>query len=47
VNRPVGGLAWRPVAGTKFMLGYRWNRFRLGDESQDRGVLVAGIDRFF
>jgi hypothetical protein len=42
-----GGLAWRPAKGTKAKLGYRWNRFRVGDEWRDRDVLVAGLNLFF
>lgn len=42
-----GGLAWRPAKGTKLKLGYRWNRFRVGDEWRDRDVLVAGLNLFF
>lgn len=41
------GLAWRPVDGVKLKVGYRWNRFRVGDEWRDRDVLVTGINLFF
>jgi hypothetical protein len=41
------GLAWRPADGVKLKLGYRWNRFRVGDEWRDRDVLVTGINLFF
>jgi len=42
-----GGLAWRPANGVKLKLGYRWNRFRVGDEWNNRNVLVTGINLFF
>ena len=42
-----GGVAWRPIDGLKLKLGYRWNRFRVGDEWRDRDTLVAGINVFF
>lgn len=42
-----GGLAWRPAAGSKLKLGYRWNRFRVGDRWRDRNVLVLGLNLFF
>ncbi|WP_200344824.1 DUF2490 domain-containing protein [Halochromatium glycolicum] len=42
-----GGLAWRPVEGVKLKLGYRWNRFRVGDDWNNRNVLVTGINLFF
>lgn len=41
------GLAWRPADGVKLKLGYRWNRFRVGDEWRDRDTLVTGINLFF
>ena len=41
------GLAWRPADGVKLKIGYRWNRFRVGDEWRDRDVLVTGINLFF
>jgi opacity protein-like surface antigen len=41
------GLAWRPVKGVKLKLGYRWNRFRTGDDWANRNVLVTGINLFF
>ena len=41
------GLAWRPVDGVKLKVGYRWNRFRVGDDWRDRDVLVTGINLFF
>lgn len=41
------GLAWRPMDGMKMKLGYRWNRFRVGDEWRDRDVFVAGLNLFF
>lgn len=42
-----GGLAWRPAKGVKLKAGYRWNRFRVGDDWRDRDVLVAGLNLFF
>ncbi len=42
-----GGLAWRPAKGVKLKLGYRWNRFRAGDDWANRNVLVTGINLFF
>jgi opacity protein-like surface antigen len=42
-----GGLAWRPADGVKLKLGYRWNYFRVGDEWNDRNVLVTGVNLFF
>lgn len=42
-----GGLAWRPAKGVKLKLGYRWNRFRAGDDWANRNVLVTGINVFF
>jgi hypothetical protein len=41
------GLAWRPVEGVKLKLGYRWNRFRAGDDWANRNVLVTGVNIFF
>lgn len=41
------GLAWRPAKGVKLKLGYRWNHFRVGNEWQDRDVLVTGLNLFF
>jgi len=41
------GLAWRPVDGVKLKLGYRWNRFRAGDDWSNRNVLVTGVNVFF
>ena len=41
------GLAWRPVDGVKLKLGYRWNRFRVGNDWRDRDTLVTGINLFF
>ena len=41
------GLAWRPADGVKLKLGYRWNRFRVGDSWRDRDTLVTGINLFF
>lgn len=41
------GLAWRPYPGTKAKLGYRWNRFRVGNRWLDRDVLVMGLNLFF
>jgi opacity protein-like surface antigen len=42
-----GGLAWRPAEGVKLKLGYRWNRFRIGDDWANRNVLVTGVNVFF
>ena len=42
-----GGLAWRPGKGVKLKAGYRWNRFRVGDEWRNRHVLVTGLNLFF
>jgi len=42
-----GGVAWRPAQGVKLKLGYRWNRFRAGDNWANRNVLVTGINLFF
>jgi hypothetical protein len=42
-----GGLAWRPADGVKLKIGYRWNRFRAGDDWANRNVLVTGINVFF
>jgi opacity protein-like surface antigen len=42
-----GGLAWRPAKGLKLKLGYRWNRFRAGDDWANRNVLVTGLNVFF
>ena len=42
-----GGLAWSPRKGVKLKLGYRWNRFRAGDDWANRNVLVTGINLFF
>lgn len=42
-----GGVAWRPAKGVKLKLGYRWNRFRVGDEWRNRHVLVTGLNLFF
>jgi opacity protein-like surface antigen len=41
------GLAWRPMDGVKLKLGYRWNRFRAGDDWANRNVLVTGVNVFF
>ena len=41
------GLAWRPADGIKLKVGYRWNRFRVGDDWRDRDTLVTGINLFF
>jgi hypothetical protein len=41
------GLAWRPMEGVKLKLGYRWNRFRAGDDWANRNVLVTGVSIFF
>lgn len=41
------GLAWRPAEGVKLKIGYRWNRFRVGDAWRDRDVLVTAINLFF
>jgi opacity protein-like surface antigen len=41
------GVAWRPADGVKLKIGYRWNRFRVGDEWRDRDTLVTGINLFF
>ena len=41
------GLAWRPADGIKLKLGYRWNRFRVGDSWRHRDTLVTGINLFF
>jgi len=41
------GLSWRPFGGAKLKAGFRWNRFRIGDEWRDRDVLVLGFNRFF
>ena len=41
------GLAWRPAEGIKLKVGYRWNRFRIGDDWRDRDTLVNGINLFF
>lgn len=41
------GLAWRPADGVKLKVGYRWNRFRVGNDWRDRDVLVTGINLFF
>lgn len=42
-----GGLAWRTAKGVKLKLGYRWNRFRIGDGWGNRNVLVTGVNLFF
>jgi opacity protein-like surface antigen len=42
-----GGLAWRPMEGVKLKVGYRWNRFRAGDDWANRNVLVTGVNVFF
>jgi hypothetical protein len=42
-----GGLAWRPAKGVKVKLGYRWNRFRAGEDWANRNVLVTGLNLFF
>ncbi|MCU7810602.1 MAG: DUF2490 domain-containing protein, partial [Candidatus Thiodiazotropha sp. (ex Notomyrtea botanica)] len=42
-----GGVAWRPAKGVKLKLGYRWNRFRVGDAWRNRHVLVTGLNLFF
>ena len=41
------GLAWRPADGVKLKLGYRWNRYRAGDDWANRNVLVTGVNLFF
>jgi opacity protein-like surface antigen len=41
------GVAWRPADGVKLKIGYRWNRFRVGDDWRDRDTLVTGINLFF
>jgi len=41
------GLAWWPADGVKLKVGYRWNRFRVGDSWRDRDTLVTGINLFF
>ena len=41
------GLAWRPADSIKLKVGYRWNRFRVGDDWRDRDTLVTGINLFF
>ena len=41
------GFAWWPADGIKLKVGYRWNRFRAGDEWRDRDTLVTGINLFF
>ena len=33
--------------GVKLKLGYRWNRFRAGDDWANRNVLVTGVNVFF
>jgi hypothetical protein len=42
-----GRLAWRPAQGVKLKLGYRWNRFRTGDNWANRNLLVTGLNLFF
>lgn len=46
-NWLTGGLAWRPQKGLKLKAGYRWNRFRVGDDWRDRDVLVLGLNLYF
>ena len=41
------GLSWRPADGVKVKIGYRWNRFRVGDKWRDRDTLVTGLNLFF
>jgi hypothetical protein len=40
------GVSW-PVASGSAKVGYRWNRFRVGDDWRDRDVLVLGLNLFF
>jgi opacity protein-like surface antigen len=40
------GLAWRPQKGLKLKMGYRWNRFRVGQQWRHRDVLVLGASFF-
>jgi hypothetical protein len=42
-----GGLTWSPRKGVKLKLGYRWNRFRAGDDWANRNVVVTGLNIFF
>ncbi len=42
-----GGLAWRPAKGIKVKLGYRWTRFRAGEDWANRNVLVCSVNLFF
>jgi opacity protein-like surface antigen len=42
-----GGLSWRPRKGVKLKIGYRWNRFRVGEKWRHRDVLVTGVNLFF
>lgn len=41
------GIAWLPQKGVKLKIGYRWNRFRVGDDWRDRDTLVTGVNLFF
>jgi hypothetical protein len=40
------GVSW-PFGSGSAKVGYRWNRFRVGDDWRDRDVLVLGLNLFF
>lgn len=40
------GLSW-PVGSGSAKVGYRWNRFRVGEDWRDRDVLVLGLNLFY
>ena len=50
IPRAVGEASLAVTAGftaIKLKVGYRWNRFRVGDDWRDRDTLVTGINLFF
>lgn len=42
-----GGLSWKAAKGVKLKAGYRWNRFRVGNNWKDRDTLVLGVSLFY
>ena len=42
-----GGLSFRPWDGAKFKLGYRLNKYRIGEDFRTRHIIVTGLNLFF
>lgn len=42
-----GGLAFRPWDGAKLKLGYRLNKYRIGEDFRTRHTVVTGLNLFF